>query len=78
MAETLIISDQELAILCDLMSGWGAKWGQTLDDNKQQALNRLIAIGFVELANERSLTKYQNTAKASLLLSELCVGISGG
>jgi hypothetical protein len=78
MAESLIINNQELAILCDLMGGWGAKWGEKLDDSKRQALDHLIANGFVEPADEKSLTTYNYTAKASLLLSELCVGISGG
>jgi hypothetical protein len=78
MAEAIIINDQELAIICDLVDGWGAKWGGELDDNKRRALDQLIAKGFVEPADEGSLTKYQHTAKASRLLSELCVGISGG
>jgi hypothetical protein len=78
MTESSIINDQELAILCDLMGGWGAQWDGELDGNKRQALDHLIAIGFVELADERSLTRYKHTAKASVLLSELCVGISGG
>ena len=78
MAKTLIINDQELAMLCDLMSGWSAKWVGKLDDSKRHALDHLIANGFVELADEQSTTKYKHTAKASLLLSELCVGISGG
>ena len=72
MARTVIISDQKLAILCDLTGGWGAKWDS---DDKQPALSRLITEGFVELAPEGSLIKHQNTAKAELLLAELCVGI---
>jgi hypothetical protein len=78
MAESLIINGQELAILCDLMGGWGAKWCGKLDDDRRLALDHLIANGFVELSDEQSLTIYKHTAKASLLLSELCVGISGG
>jgi hypothetical protein len=72
MARTDIISDQELAIICDLMGGWGAKWDS---DDQQPRLSRLITAGFIELAPEGSLIKYQNTAKAELLLAELCVGI---
>jgi hypothetical protein len=78
MAEARIINDQELAIICDLIDGWGTKWGGELGDNKRQALDHLIAMGFVELADEGALTKYKHTANASRLLSELCVGISGG
>ena len=78
MALSLSINDQELAILCDLVDGWGAKWGGKLDDNKRQALDHLIANGFVEPADDQSVAAYKHTAKASLLLSELCVGISGG
>jgi hypothetical protein len=72
MARTDVIDDQELAILCDLTGGWGVKWDS---DDRQPALSRLIIAGFVELAPEGSLIKYQNTAKAELLLAELCVGI---
>jgi hypothetical protein len=78
VAERLIINDQELAILCDLMGGWGTQWGGKLDDKKRQAFDRLIANGFVEPTDEQSLTRYKHTDKASVLLSELCVGISGG
>ena len=38
MTESSIINDQELAILCDLMGGWGAQWDGELDGNKRQAL----------------------------------------
>jgi hypothetical protein len=51
MTEAIIINDQQLAIICDLVDGWGAKWGGKLDDNKRQALDQLIAKGFVELAD---------------------------
>ncbi len=61
------------------MSGWGTQWVRgRLDDKKKQALDHLIANGFVEPTNKQSLTSYKHTAKASVLLSELCVGISGG
>jgi hypothetical protein len=78
MAEAITINDQELAILCDLMAGWGAKWGGTLDADKTLILHQLIAKGFVEPAEQQSIARYQHTRKASILLAELCVGISGG
>ena len=54
-------------------AGWlGPQWDGELDGNKRQALDH------VELADERSLTTHKHTAKASVLLSELCIGISGG
>jgi hypothetical protein len=78
MEEAITIDDQELSILCDLMGGWGAELDGKLGELKRQALDHLIATGFVEPADESSLTRYKITAKAELLLSELCVGISGG
>ena len=78
MAQSSIINDRELAVLCDLIGGWGAQWSEKLADDKRQALDHLIANGFVEPADEQSLVTYKHTAKAELLLSELCVGISGG
>ena len=48
MRETVPISNEELAILCDIVSGWGAKSTITLQTNKRQALDRLIANGFVD------------------------------
>ena len=78
MAEAITINDQELAIICDLISGWGAKWDGKLDDDKRQALDQVIAKGFVEPSEQGSLTRYRHTDKATQLLAELCVGISGG
>ena len=72
MGLTAIITDYELSILCDLTGGYRAKWNS---NDKQPALSRLIAEGFVELAPEGSLIKYQNTRRAERLLGELCVGI---
>jgi hypothetical protein len=77
MREAVTISNEELAILCDIVSGWGAKSTITLQTNKRQALDRLIANGFVEPAPD-SVTRYQHTAKTELLFAQLCVGISGG
>jgi hypothetical protein len=59
MAEAITINDQELAIICDLMGGWGAKWDGKLDDNKRQALDQVIARGFAEPSEKGSLTRYR-------------------
>jgi hypothetical protein len=55
MAEAITINDQELAIICDLMGEWGAKWDGKLDDNKRQALDQVIARGFAEPSEKGSL-----------------------
>ena len=55
MAEAITIDDQELAIICDLMAGWGAKSDGKLDGNKRQALDQVIAKGFVEPSEEGRL-----------------------
>jgi len=73
-----IVTNEELAILCDIVAGWNVKRTANLDADKRQALDRLIANGFVEPAGEPSLAKYQHTAKTELLFAQLCVGISGG
>ena len=57
--------------------GWGANWGGNLDADKRQVLDQLIAKGFVEPADQQSIATFKHTLKASLLLAELCVGISG-
>ncbi len=78
MTEPFTIGNEELAILCDFVGGWGAKWAKDdLQTDKRQTLDRLIANGFIE-ATARSVTKYQHTAKTELLFAQLCVGISGG
>ena len=80
MAETVTINNEELAILCDLMSGWDVKkWAENPGTAKKQALDRLIAHGYVELAyEEASTTRYRHTPKTEVLFAQLCVGISGG
>jgi hypothetical protein len=78
MGEAVVITHEELAILCDIVGGWGLKSAANLDAHKRQALDRLIANGFVEPADEPYVTKYQHTAKTELLFAQLCVGISGG
>jgi hypothetical protein len=77
MREAVAISNEELAILCDIVAGWGLKWTANPELGKRQALDRLIANGFVEPAVD-SVTKYQHKAKTELLFAQLCVGISGG
>ena len=78
MSEAVTINNQELAILCDIVSGWSTKWAENLTADKKLALDRLIANGFVEPKGEVSFTKYQHTAKTEILFAQLCVGISGG
>jgi predicted transcriptional regulator len=67
-----VIADQEIAILCDIVEGWGAN----LNEDKRKVLDQLIAKGFVVPA-ELS-TKYKLTDKAQQLLAERGVGLSGG
>jgi hypothetical protein len=79
MTEAVAINNEELAILCDVVSGWGVKkWAENPGLAKKQALNRLIAHGYVEPVHEASATRYQHTAKTELLFAQLCVGLSGG
>jgi hypothetical protein len=63
MADALI-TDQEIAILCDVLEGSG--------------LDQLIAKGFVMVADQESPAKYKLTGKAQHLLAERGVGLSGG
>ena len=73
MADALI-SDQEIAILCDVLEGWGAN----LNSDKRKVLDRLIVKGFVVAADQESFAKYKLTVKAQQLLAERGVGLSGG
>ena len=44
MTEAVTIDNDELAILCDIVSGWGVKkWSENPGAAKKQALNHLIA-----------------------------------
>jgi hypothetical protein len=46
MTEAVTINNEELAILCDIVSGWGIKkWAETPGAAKKQSLDRLIAHG---------------------------------
>jgi hypothetical protein len=78
MTEAVTVTSEELAILCDIVAGWSLKQVESLNTDKRLVLDRLIVNGFVEQANGHSLSKYQHTAKTELLLTQLCVGISGG
>jgi hypothetical protein len=73
MADTLI-TDQEVALLCDVLEGWGAN----LNADKRKVLDQLIAKGFVVAADQESPAKYKLTGKAQRLLAERGVGLSGG
>ena len=72
MVEALI-SDQEIAILCDVLEGGGAN----LNADKRKVLDQLIAKGFVGCW-PRLARKYKLTRKAQQLLAERGVGLSGG
>jgi hypothetical protein len=49
MTEAITINNEELAILCDIVSGWGVKkWAENPGAVKKQSLDRLIAHGYVE------------------------------
>ena len=69
-----VITDQEVAILCDVLEGWGAN----LNADKRKVLDELIAKGFVVPADQESPAKYKLTGKAQQLLAERGVGLSGG
>jgi hypothetical protein len=81
MTGAFTIDNEELAILCDIVSGWGIrKWAENMGVAKRQALDRLIAHGYVEPAAEASAARYRyrHTTKTEILFAQLCVGISGG
>ena len=79
MTEAVTINNEELAILCDIVSGWGVKkWAENPGAAKRQSLDRLIALGYVEPVHAAFATTYQHTTKTDILFAQLCVGISGG
>jgi hypothetical protein len=78
MTEPGTIDNEELAILCDIVSGWAVKRTEKPDAGRKRAIDRLIAHGFVEFAREPYVTRYRHTAKTEILFAQLCVGISGG
>jgi hypothetical protein len=67
------LSDLEIAVLCDLLQGPGAK----LKGHKRAVLNQLVAKGLVVPTNHDP-TIFQLGGDAHHLLSERSVGISGG
>jgi hypothetical protein len=70
MIEPLSVTIEELATLCDVVSGRRAT------AKRKPGLDRLIANGFIERANGRA--RYRHTAATDLLFTQLCIGISGG
>jgi hypothetical protein len=79
MTEAVTISNEELAILCDIVSGWAVKkCAENPGAAKKQSIDRLIAHGYVEPVHEASAMRYQHTSKTEILFAQLCVGISGG
>ena len=73
MADALV-TDQEIAILCDVLEGWGAN----LKEDKRKVLDQLMAKGFVVSADQELPAKYKLAGKAQHLLAERGVGLSGG
>ena len=74
MADTLI-TDLEIAVLCDLLEGAGAN----LKAHKKSVLDQLLAKGLVEPATQEGPPiRFQLTDKAQHLLAERGVGLSGG
>jgi hypothetical protein len=58
MTEAVTINNEELAILCDIVSGWGVrKWAENPGAARKQALDRLLAHGYVEAAYEASAAR---------------------
>jgi hypothetical protein len=43
MTEAVIVTNEELAILCDIVGGWSSKLAENADADKLQALDRLRA-----------------------------------
>jgi hypothetical protein len=73
MADALI-TDQEIAILCDVLEGRGANFNA----DKRKVLDQLIAKGFVVPADQEWPATHKLTDKAQQLLAERGVGLSGG
>jgi hypothetical protein len=69
-----LITDLEIALLCDVLEGRSAN----LNADKSKILDQLIEKGFVVAADQDSPAKYKLTGKARQLLAERGVGLSGG
>jgi hypothetical protein len=64
MTEAVSINNEELAILCDIVSGWGVKkWAENPVQLKSNRSIALITHGYVEPVHEASATRYQHTTK---------------
>ena len=75
MTEPVTINNEELAILCDIVSGWSVKkWAEDPAAVKKQSLDRLIAHGYVEPVHEASATRYQHTTKTEIFF---CPAVRG-
>jgi hypothetical protein len=70
------ITYQELAILCHIVGGKNKRWDANLIEDQKQALDHLIANGFVKPTDQH--VKYQPTGKTEMLFVQLCTGVSGG
>ena len=73
MADALI-TDLEIALLCDVLEGRSAN----LNADKSKILDQLVEKGFVVAADQDSPAKHKLTDKAQQLLAERGVGLSGG
>lgn len=73
MADALI-TNEEIAILCDVAEGRGANFNA----NKRKILDQLIVKGFVERPDQELPAKFELTSKAERLLAERGVGLSEG
>jgi hypothetical protein len=77
MTEAVTIDNDELAMLCDIVSGWGVKkWAENPGAAEKQALNRLIAQGYVEPAQDRPPLDINTLPKlrfASVVVAERCL-----
>ena len=63
MTEAITVTNEELAILCDIVAGWSMKRSENLDAGKRLALYRLIANGFIEQAIGYAVTNYRQTCQ---------------
>jgi hypothetical protein len=69
-----LITDLEIALLCDVLEGRSAN----LNADKSNILDQLVEKGFVVAADQDSPAKHKLTDKAQQLLAERGVGLSGG
>jgi hypothetical protein len=69
-----LITDLEIALLCDVLEGRSAN----LNADKSNILDQLVEKGFVVAADQDSPAKHKLTDKAQQLLAERGVGVSGG